>query len=77
MSTFSLPESYIARKLTEVPANQRAKRRLELDIAAILTGPTSGGRAAELAESLLRANTPSSVAKALAAAGARYLRSKK
>jgi len=56
MTIHKVPESYIQRKLAALPAHGRPGVRLAIDLAAVLTGPTSGGEADRLV-ALLRAST--------------------
>lgn len=66
-------KAYIERKLAEVSEEERPRRRLELDLAHILTGPTCGATADRLAASA--ANDPMSLAIAMRDAATRYLQS--
>lgn len=72
MSTYKRSAASMTRHLGELDGHNRATKRLVLDLADILTGPTSGGNAVRLAESAAR--YPRDLAEALRAAGDRYLR---
>lgn len=74
MSVYRSSESFIQRQLDMVEDDDKIKRRLELDIADILTGPTSGGNAQYLADTLCKANDPKEVAERMVEVGQRYLK---
>jgi hypothetical protein len=74
MSLYRSPESYIQRELAKVPEKERAARRLELDLANILTGSTCGGEADRLAKLTIR-NEPMALAVAMQEAAERYIAS--
>jgi hypothetical protein len=63
--------SYVDRQLAAEPAGRRAARRLEIDLSAMLTGPTSGAKADRLARSAAR--VPGALAHSVGAAARRYL----
>lgn len=67
-------DEFINRQL-ELASNKK-KRRLELDIADILTGPTSAGNAQHLADSLCTTHDPQEVAERLKEAAERYLQAR-
>lgn len=69
---YKSPESYIARQLEHISPRDRPRRRLEFDLADILTGPTSGGNAARLAECAI-GEDPELLAQAMLEAAQRYL----
>lgn len=71
------PAEYIARQLAAVPAAERPRKRLEIDIAALLTGPTSGHNGDRLARCLVGSeygeDRGEAVAHAMRDAADRYL----
>lgn len=67
-------DSFIQRQLDMAEDGDKIRRRLELDIADILTGPTSGGNAQYLADCLCRNRDPKEVAERLIEVGQRYLK---
>ena len=52
-STYEPSEEYIARQLNQVEPQERKRKRLEIDLAAILTGPTSASNAERLAKACM------------------------
>lgn len=58
-------QNSINHQLKDVPTEERGERRLMIDIADILTGPTNGANARRLVESLFAQNSAHSVAAAL------------
>lgn len=71
MSVYQYPQSYINRQLFDLPKDEWASKRLELDLAALLVGPTSGSNAERLAKGA--ATDPLSLALAMRDAAERYL----
>ncbi len=72
MSLYQPPAKYIRLKLATVPKADRPKARLIIDLASLLTGPTSNGDAHRIAASLLDSNDPRDVAQALRAMADRF-----
>lgn len=72
---FQHSASYLEKNLALVSAEERPIARLELDLEALLTGPTSGHIARRLAATLTRGEHERSleVARALIEMGQRYL----
>lgn len=58
-------------------SSNKTKRRLELDIADILTGPTSAGNAQHLADTLCANRDPAEVCERMVEAAQRYLNATK
>ncbi len=73
-SPYKSSTTYIERMLAKVPPAERKAQRLALDLASLLTGPTSGGHARELVDLLFRANTPEDIAADLRIMVNRYFR---
>jgi hypothetical protein len=63
----------INRELSKVAKDNHAIKRLKIDIAALLTGSTSGKRGNELAHALVESNNPREVARELIIIGERFL----
>ncbi len=77
MSVFRLNQGYIKRELDKVPSALGPARRLQLDLAALFTGPTCGNEASKLAEKLVSFSDDehnADIARAMIEAGERYLR---
>lgn len=51
---FRSSDSFIERQLDMVKENERPLRRFELDVADLMTGPTSAGNAQYLAENMCK-----------------------
>lgn len=65
MSLYKSPDDYIARRIEGLGERERRSKRLEIDLADLLTGPTSRSRAEDLARSMLATATPNEIAAAL------------
>lgn len=52
MSLYEPPDRYVDRQLAGLEGTERATRRLAIDLAAILTGPTCGAEADRYATKL-------------------------
>lgn len=67
--------AYLRRELAKVLSSDRPRRRLELDMEALLAGPTSGANAARLGVAAVSSDGPIALAHAMIEAGKRYLAS--
>jgi hypothetical protein len=65
-------QSYTQRELAKVPRSERKRKRLELDFAKMLVGPTCGAEAKRYAEIAVGVDADS-LAHAMRAAADRYL----
>ncbi len=70
-------KAYIDKELDKVAEDQRHVRRLAIDIAWMLTGPTSAGNAAALVDKLFASYSPEDIAATMQEAAERFFRSKK
>ncbi len=70
-------DDFIHKQLELVNEQEKAQRRLELDIADILTGPTSAGHAQHLADSLCKTHDLTEVAERMKEAAERFLKANK
>lgn len=64
--------SYRERELAKVPRSERKRKRLELDFAHMMTGPTCGADAKRMAELAVKIDADG-LAKAMRGAADRYL----
>ncbi len=72
---FRSSDDYITKQLDLVRDEERAATRLILDVADLLTGPTSGGNARYLAEGVCK--DPRQAAERMKEAAERYLKATK
>jgi hypothetical protein len=71
-------QSYYQRQLAAVPKSERKVKRLQLDFAKMLVGPTCGAEAARLAEMACPdQKRAESLAKSMLAAASKFLRERK
>ena len=71
---YNASTEYIERELAKVSEQDRPAKRLEIDLADILTGPTSFGTARNIAANAVRVDA-ADLARAMIEAGTRYLQS--
>ncbi len=74
---YKASEASIRRRLSNVPEKSKPLERLKIDLAAILTGPTSGANAADLAQRVTDSGELNELAATLIEIGERFLESTK
>jgi hypothetical protein len=72
MSVYKQSARSIQRELSDIPPDERSKRRLQLDLESLLIGPTCGSEARRLVALLLASTSHDEVARTLLDIATRY-----
>ena len=74
MSLYKSSEQAMAHCLEDFREDEKPAYRMQLELADVLTGPTSGRNARDLTVRLIETNDPKEIALALIEIGTRYLK---